>query len=265
MTCDLGTIASGESILATVIVAVGSGAGGVLSNSAAVGSTADDPRPENNTITVDTPVATLADLSLLKADAPDPVTAGQSLTYTLLVSNHGPSDASTVTLQDILPADVTFVSATASQGNCAEADGLVSCDLGDLASDAGATVTIAVTVDPTMDTGPLTNAASVTTVTADPHPSNNAATAVTTVLAAEPEEWRAFLPLVTGNHAPPMVRQSYVPPEPNPGQLFLPILTQSYVPPTSESEHVLPPATTPNYVPPEPDRGSIFLPFLTQS
>jgi len=217
VTCDLGAIASGESILATVIVAVGSGAGGVLSNSAAVVSTADDPRPENDTITVDTPVATLADLSLLKADAPDPVTAGQRLTYTLLVSNHGPSDASTVTVQDILPADVTFLSATASQGNCAEAGGLVSCDLGDLASDARATVTIAVTVDPTMDTGPITNAASVTTVTADPHPSNNAAAAGTTVLAAEPEEWRAFLPLLTGNHAPPMVGQSYVPPEPTPG------------------------------------------------
>ena len=70
--------------------------------------------PRAPTTTVDP----AADLSLTKSDAPDPVLAGQLLTYTLTVAQRGPSSATGVTVTDTLPAGVTFDSATSSQGSC---------------------------------------------------------------------------------------------------------------------------------------------------
>lgn len=122
------------------------------------------------------------DLSVIKADSPDPVTARSNLTYTISVQNLGPGHATGVMLTDQLP-DATFVSATASQGSCTrtgggKADGLVTCDLGTVNAFASATVTIVVT--PTR-AGTLTNTASVTAGTPDPGAANNTSTATTTV------------------------------------------------------------------------------------
>jgi uncharacterized repeat protein (TIGR01451 family) len=125
-----------------------------------------------------------ADVSVTKADSPDPVAVRANLTYTITVNNLGPGAASGVTLTDQLP-DATFVSATASQGSCTrsgggKADGLISCDLGTINALGSATVTIVVT--PTR-AGTLTNTASVTASTPDPDAANNTSTATTTVVA----------------------------------------------------------------------------------
>ena len=86
-----------------------------------------------------------ADLSLSKTDSPDPVPAGELLTYTLTVHNSGPQDATGVSLSDTLPVGVTFESATPTQGSCSEDGGTVSCTLGTLADEASASVEIDVT------------------------------------------------------------------------------------------------------------------------
>jgi uncharacterized repeat protein (TIGR01451 family) len=83
----------------------------------------------------------------------------QPLTYNLTVTNPSPAQQATdVTLTNDLPAGVRFVEATPSQGSCAEADGTVTCSLGDLAPGDSAMVTIRVT--PTVP-GTLTNTATV--------------------------------------------------------------------------------------------------------
>ena len=120
-----------------------------------------------------------ADLALSKSDSGDLI-SGETLTYTLTVNNFGPSDASGVTVTDMLPPSVAFLSATATQGTCSEAAGTVTCDLGDLADGAVATVTIQVT--PTM-TGTITNTASVDGNQADDTPGNNSDTEQTIVTA----------------------------------------------------------------------------------
>ena len=61
-----------------------------------------------------------ADLAIFKSDAPDPVTSGNSLTYSVRITNIGPSTVTSVTVTDSLPASVTFISATPSQGSSHE-------------------------------------------------------------------------------------------------------------------------------------------------
>src|SRR6185312_5436223 len=119
-----------------------------------------------------------ADLSITKSDAPDPVLAGELLTYSLGVANGGPSSATGVTVTDTLPAGVTFDSATASQGSCSESGGTVSCSLGTLANAASATVTIKIQRS---TPGTITNQATVSATTSDPSAANNSASATTTV------------------------------------------------------------------------------------
>ncbi|HMC80127.1 MAG TPA: DUF4082 domain-containing protein, partial [Acidimicrobiia bacterium] len=81
-----------------------------------------------------------ADLSITKTASPDPVLVGSTLTYSLSVSDAGPAGATGVTATDPLPAGVSFVSASASQGSCSQSSGTVTCSLGSLAAGAGATV-----------------------------------------------------------------------------------------------------------------------------
>jgi hypothetical protein len=83
-----------------------------------------------------------------------------------------------VTVTDTLPASVEFVSATASQGSCLHLAGSVSCDLGDLAEQGNATVTIKVV--PTA-TGTIVNQASVDSAQADDNPADNSDTEQTVV------------------------------------------------------------------------------------
>ena len=53
-----------------------------------------------------------ADLGIKKSDSKDPLVPGESFTYTLNVTNHGPQTAYNVNITDILPNDVTFDDAT---------------------------------------------------------------------------------------------------------------------------------------------------------
>ena len=62
-----------------------------------------------------------ADLSITKTDASPTYTPGGSLTYTIVVSNAGPSDVTGATVTDTFPADLTNVAWT-----CA-ATGSASC------------------------------------------------------------------------------------------------------------------------------------------
>ncbi len=123
----------------------------------------------------------LADLSLSKSAAPEPVTVGETLTYTLTLSNSGPEEFPEVTVIDELPGTVGLVSAAPSQGVCeVEVCGGLACSIGSVASGDSATVTLDVTP---LAAGSLTNTALAPALT-DPDPTNNQAEAVTTVLPA---------------------------------------------------------------------------------
>jgi uncharacterized repeat protein (TIGR01451 family) len=177
VTCNLGSMSNGAT--ATVTIVVAPTATGTISNTASVLSNENDPNTANNSATAMTTVnPSSADLSVTKADSPDPVAGGANLTYTITVRNNGPSPTTGVILTDTLPSGLTYVSATASQGSCSQASGTVTCNLGSMSNGATATVTIVVTP---AAAGIITNTVSVSSSVPDPNTANNSATATTTI------------------------------------------------------------------------------------
>ncbi len=135
---------------------------------------------DSNFVCCSPPVPT-ADVAITKSASPNPVLTSQSLTYTLTVSNVGPSTATSVMVTDPVPASVSVVSAIASTGTCTNIGGVVVCSLGDMTSNGVATITIAGSPSATIDITNITNTATVSSGVSDPAPSNNTASATTTV------------------------------------------------------------------------------------
>jgi len=140
-----------------------SGSGGALS--------------DTDTVSITVGPAASADLAITMTDAPDPVLVGNNLTYSIVVRNNGPFQATTVTMGDILPGGVTLVSATPSQGSCSGMS-LVRCDFGALNS--GSTATVTIVVRPTQR-GTITNRVGVGANQSDPNTANNTAVVQTRV------------------------------------------------------------------------------------
>lgn len=180
--CALGTLNVSDFV--NVTITVRPNAPGVITNTAEVTAAEDDPDTTNNQATEETEVQGVADLSVVKTDQTDPVVVGQDLSYTLVVTNNGPSPATNVVLTDTLPAGVIFVSAIPSQGTCTHNSGVVTCSLGTLAVGAQATVTI--TIQPTVNNiGTIVNVATVTSDATDPTPDNDQDDEPTQVLSGQ--------------------------------------------------------------------------------
>lgn len=79
-----------------------------------------------------------ADLAITKI-APATVESGDQLEFAITVTNNGPDTATNVDVTDVLPAGVTYVSATPSQGSCSGAT-TVTCNLGTLLNGGSATI-----------------------------------------------------------------------------------------------------------------------------
>ncbi|MCA1683721.1 MAG: DUF11 domain-containing protein, partial [Actinobacteria bacterium] len=117
-----------------------------------------------------------SELGLTKTDSADPVEPGESFSYTLTVFNGLSGQATGVTLTDTLPAGVAFVSATPTQGSCTRSGQAVTCALGRLRFQAGATVVIVVEA---VEPGIVVNTA---TVRSTQFPTGTTATSDTQVL-----------------------------------------------------------------------------------
>ena len=144
-------------------------------NTATVSSAAADPDLNNNTATSSTTVAPRADLSITKG-RPLRRSLGANLTYTIVVTNHGPSDAPNATVVDPTPAGLTFVS---NSGACTTA---FPCSLGPIPAGQSRTITTTFLV-PSSYAGPdpIVNTATVSSTAPDPDLTNNSATATTAV------------------------------------------------------------------------------------
>jgi uncharacterized repeat protein (TIGR01451 family) len=117
------------------------------------------------------------DLSVQKTPSVDSIQVGDNVTYTITVTNLGTNDATSVTLQDVLPAEMDFVSLTTTL-TCTNIGGIVTCDFGTLSANGTASVDIVTTGN---QAGSISNTATVASLETDVNPTNNTATALVTV------------------------------------------------------------------------------------
>jgi uncharacterized repeat protein (TIGR01451 family) len=122
--------------------------------------------------------APCADLRLTMTDAPDPITIGNNVTYSLAVTNLGPDLATNVTVTDTLPSGMTLLSTTPSTGACVGTTTL-TCSLGTMTLSQTNTITVVAQV--TVAGTPI-NRASVTASGPDFDENNNTAAVNTSVV-----------------------------------------------------------------------------------
>jgi uncharacterized repeat protein (TIGR01451 family) len=142
-----------------------------------------DPVPSNNSDTTLVTAAPAADLSAQIVESADPTTPGRAITYTVTVTNNGPSPASAVALTDswstTIAGGVQLLSFATTQGQCAlTQDQRIDCQLGGLAGGASTTVTVTLRA---RGTGSVTDQVQVSAAEFDPNTANNAGSETTTV------------------------------------------------------------------------------------
>ena len=181
---DIGTLADGATISMTVSATVNAGTDGTnIDNTATVSSDSFDVVPDNDSDTAGIFVGVAADLQVIKTvDNPTPQN-GDTIVFTLEVDNLGTDPATGVVLTDLLPAGLTFVSASDPGYD----DTTGEWTIGNVASNGvstEATLTITATVDPST-TGAVTNTATVSGNEGDPDLTNNVSSVEVVVLIAD--------------------------------------------------------------------------------
>jgi uncharacterized repeat protein (TIGR01451 family) len=173
VSCLFATLPSGSSRVITINTTVSQGFVSIV-NQAQASSPATDPNPENN-VDAETTQVQVADLEITKFDSPDPVSPGDFLYYSIVVTNLGPDDATNVVITDPVPSELTVWSVEGP--DCTTVGNTVTCTLASLATDNSTQITIAATVGALTET--ITNTVTVTADQGDPDPDNNSATVTT--------------------------------------------------------------------------------------
>src|SRR5205807_2187654 len=108
-TVTFSSLVVGASATITIVGTVNGTGGASISNTASVSSATTDPNNANDSATATTTVSS-ADLSITKTDSPDPVNAGENISYTITVTNNSAtSPAESVMVSDPLPTNTTLV------------------------------------------------------------------------------------------------------------------------------------------------------------
>jgi uncharacterized repeat protein (TIGR01451 family) len=143
---------------------------GVVNNTGKV-TTSNDGSDQSSASTC---VQAMVDLSVTKAGSPATQTLGSgNITWTIVVTNHGPNADTGVQITDPMPGGNTFVSATSTQGSCS-GGAILSCDIGTMPANATVTITL-VTTPSTV--GAQTNTVTVSGNRPETNTTNNTATA----------------------------------------------------------------------------------------
>jgi uncharacterized repeat protein (TIGR01451 family) len=189
VTCTIASLAANSTANFTLVLQVSAGTASGTNIAETATATASNlvPNLTGNSATAMVVVANAnsANVTIVKTASPSPtVPSGDTLTYTLAITNNGPATATNVTVTDPLPPDVTYLSV--SPNTCSEAGGTVTCLLGSMTNGATATVTILTLAGPP---GIATNTGSVI---ADQMTSPNTSTQVETITAATSIKLESF-------------------------------------------------------------------------
>jgi uncharacterized repeat protein (TIGR01451 family) len=189
-TCTNPSFANGASSVFSVVVRAASEVLGIndgtVSTVFSAGSAVSDPNNANNVEQEDTAYSTPdANLGVTATDSPDPVVAGNNITYTGVITNNGPDAATNAAFTQSTPAGTTFQSLIAPAGwSCGTpavgGTGAINCTKAAMAASEVGAFTLVVNV-----TGGGTISSTVTgdSDTYDPDPLDNSANATTTSIA----------------------------------------------------------------------------------
>jgi uncharacterized repeat protein (TIGR01451 family) len=187
-------VADDETASFEIVVKVNSSVAGgstITNTATAATSGAADPVPGNNSKTAMTAVVAQADLSITKDDGATTEVPGTPVTYTIVVTNNGPSDANGATVSDMFPSILTGVTYTSvaaggATGNTAAGSGNIN-DTVNMPAGSSITYTATGTIDPGA-TCVLSNTATVTAPggVTDPNGGNNSATDMDTLPCGDP-------------------------------------------------------------------------------
>ena len=169
-----GTITAKYTVLGTATAST------IITDTTTVATTTRDTNLANNSAVVTIPVAsgTQADLSVTNSGSPNPVTAGNNITYTQTVTNNGPAAATTISFTDPVPANTTVVSLTGPAGWTCSIATLTCTDTTTMAATTTANFTFVVKVNTNVASGTtITQTDSVSSITGDPTSANNSAAA----------------------------------------------------------------------------------------
>lgn len=145
VSCEFGTLAAGASHTVQVTAKVNPDQLATIHNTATVTTTTTDTEPKNNTDTEDTEVIASADVSIDKKADKTHYLGGETVTYTLVVRNDGPSTARDVRVHDPLPDEVSFASVKPGAPTCTEAANVIDCEFDSLAPGETRTIVIETT------------------------------------------------------------------------------------------------------------------------
>jgi uncharacterized repeat protein (TIGR01451 family) len=163
-TCPLGNIASGASATATVVI-YPTNVGTLFVN---LNATEDGGATAFTQIGSTVTGVGIADVLIQLTANPNPAQVSTPITYGLTAYNVGDDDAQNVVVSLVLPAGVTFVSATKG---CSHSATLVNCKVGHMAVSSSKTFNI--TVQPTLSGWTFATAMLRGESVADPSTLNN--------------------------------------------------------------------------------------------
>ena len=161
---NIGSLSNGGSATITMDAIVN--ATGNYVNTASISGSENDPEPGNNTSS-STPVPVpQTDLRIVKTvDDTNPF-VGSNISFTINVTNVGPSAATAVNVSEVLPSGFTFVSATPSSGTWTAPN----WDIGSMPYGGSETLLIVASVNAG---GIYTNTAVISGTEHDPNTENN--------------------------------------------------------------------------------------------
>jgi uncharacterized repeat protein (TIGR01451 family) len=187
---NLGTVANGDAVTITIQATLSTTVsdGVTLANTPSVTSSTFDPDTTNNSGSAGSATITVqnkSDLLVSTQSNVDVINFGGTLIYTVTVTNQGPFPASAVTLVDPVPAHAIFLSMNSGGASCTAPPlaqgGTVTCNFGNMASGASATVSFTVRISLPPVPASITNTPVVSSPNFDPNPANNSASVTTLV------------------------------------------------------------------------------------
>ena len=182
-TCALGDLASGGSVEIDVLTLADEA--GTPVNAVEIASDVADPDESNNSSSAEVTVSTppepgepSADLSIVKTADVTNALVNDTITWTIVIENAGPDEATNVVYTDVLPSGITLVPPASPPSICTVDNGVATCEVGNLSSGGSFERQVRTIAN---EAGTLINAVEVGSDVADPDESNNSSSAEVTV------------------------------------------------------------------------------------